>query len=170
MKKISGIFLVFILTLGALTLVACSSSSSSLKMGDTAPDFKLPDLNGQSVSLGSFKGKTVLLNFWATTCNPCVNEMPYFQAMHEEMSANSNFVLLMIDVGEDAATVKKFIQGNKYTFTVLLDNQYEVAGKYNVQYTPTSVLIGKEGKVEFSIIGAFKDKAAIEKQISSYLN
>ena len=75
-------------------------------------------------------------------------------------------VLLTINIGEDPATVKNFIQTNKYTFPVLLDSQYEVAGKYNVQYIPTSFFIDKDGKIKTDMIGPFKNKAAIEKEMA----
>ena len=170
MNKVIGIIWVFILAVGVITLAGCSGSSQSLYIDSPAPDFKLNDVNWQPVSLSSFQGKTVLINFWATTCPPCVEEMPYLQAIHNNESAKGNLVLLMIDAGEDKTTVKNFIQSNKYTFPVLIDSQYEVAGKYNIQYTPTTILIDKQGKIKFNIVGAFKDQAAIEKQLAGFLN
>jgi peroxiredoxin len=170
MKKAIGIILVLVLTIGLLGLTACSGSRDGLKIDQTAPDFKLNNLDGQSVSLNSFKGKAVFVNFWSSTSSSSVNEMPAFQELYKSWSARSDIVLLTIDIGEDKTTVKDFIQKNNYTFPVLLDTQYEVAGKYGIQYAPTSILIGKDGKVQLNTIGGFKDVAAIEKQLANFLS
>ena len=170
MKKAIGIILVLVLTIGFLGLTSCSSSSNGLKIDQTAPDFKLNNLEGQSVSLNSFKGKSVFVNFWSSTSSSSVYEMPAFQELYKNWSGRSDIVLLTIDIGEDKTTVKDFIQKNNYTFPVLLDSQYEVSGKYGIQYAPTSILIGKDGKVKLNTIGGFKDVSAIEKQLANFLS
>jgi peroxiredoxin len=174
MNKVMVIILAVVLAAGVLTLAGCSGSSNSnngkLNIDSPAPDFKLTDINGQSVSLSSYQGKNVLINFWAISCAPCVEEMPYLQAIHNDTSAKGNLVILMINAGEDQTTVKSFIQTNKYTFPVLIDKQLDVAEKYYIQYTPTTVLIDKQGLIKFNIVGAFKNQAAIEKQLAGYLN
>ncbi len=170
MRKIFGMVLAVILAASTLGLTACSSSSEGVRVDSLAPNFKLNDINDQSVSLSSFKGKSVLINFWAVSCSACVEEMPYLQAIHNDWSSKGDTVLLMVNVGEDKDTVKNFIQSNKYSFPVLLDSRLEIAEKYNVQYTPTSIFVNKEGNIKLIIIGAFKDKAAIEKQLASLLN
>lgn len=168
MKSFLRIWSALMLIAGVAFLSACSGGSSQvLTIDSPAPDFKLKDLHGQTVSLGSFQGKTVLINFWSTTCPPCVDEMPNFQALFNDWASRKDVALLAIDVGEDPATVKDFIQTNNYTFPVLLDSQYDIAGKYNIKYTPTSLFISPEGKIKMSVIGAFKNKAAIEANLAS---
>ena len=166
--KATRLVAAIILIAGVLALSACSAGKGQhLRIDDPAPDFKLQDLNGNTVTLSNFRGKAVFLNFWAISCPPCVAEMPHLQAFYNEWSSN-NIVMLLINLQEDAATVKNFVQSHSYTFPVLLDSQHEVARKYAIQYTPTSFFIDKEGRIKLSIIGAFKDKAAIEKQLAAF--
>lgn len=167
-NKIFRIALAGILTAGILTLAACSGSSGPPKMDSPAPDFTLKDLDGKSLTLSSFKGKTVFINFWDTTFDAAVNQMPYLQALYNDWSKQGNVVLLTIDIEEDAATVKAFMQSHNYTFPVLLDSKQEVAEKYSIQYIPTSLLIDKNGKLQLNIVGPFKDKDAIERQVASF--
>lgn len=170
MNKLFRLAAASILIIVILALAACSGGSGpGVQIGSPAPDFTLRDLNGQSISLSNFLGKAVLINFWSTTCPPCVEEMPYFEALHQDWENRNDIVLITVNMGEDSTRVKNFIQSKNYTFPVLLDGSFEAAQKYRVQYTPTTVLIGKDGTVKFSISGPFKDKAAIEKQVAGYL-
>ena len=168
-NKATKILLTLLLINGVLALGACSTvNSQPLRIDAPAPDFKLKDLSGNTVSLSSFKGQSVFLNFWATTCASCVAEMPHFQSLYDDWSSKG-VVMLLINMGEDNATVQNFVQSNQYTFQVLLDSQLETAAKYSLQFTPTSFFIDQEGKIKLRIIGAFKDKAAIEKQLAGYI-
>ena len=170
MRRFIRIALALILATGILILVACSGRTSAQMVIDSpAPDFKLSNLEGQTVSLSSFLGNPVFINFWTTTCGPCVEEMPYLQQIQNDW-ASKGLIILSIDLGEDTDRVKNFIRSHNYTFPVLLDSQYEVAGKYNVRYTPTSIFIDTEGKIKADIIGAFKNTASIEKEIKTLIH
>lgn len=127
-------------------------------------DFKLKDLNGKEVSLNDFKGKNVLLNFWATWCPPCKAEMPDIEKFYQE-NKNSDLVILAVNLGEDKQTVKSFIDKNKYNFDILLDSNQDVATKYNIVSIPTSFFIDKEGNIVSKKIGAM----TIE-EMKSYVN
>jgi peroxiredoxin len=170
MKKIFSILLNIILLLGFLLHTSCSINGvgTALPIDNPAPDFSLSDLSGQKVSLDDFRGKTIVINFWATTCGPCVNEMPVLEEFSNSLSG-TEIVFLSINIGEDINTVKDFIQSYHYTFPVLLDSQYEVAGKYNVRYIPNSYFVDKEGLVKVNMVGPFKNKMSIEKQLASFL-
>jgi thiol-disulfide isomerase/thioredoxin len=169
MKNLISILVIGILAFICLLQPACSSNdeNQTSRTDIIAPGFSLSNLNGQKVSLSDFRGKTVLLNFWATTCPPCVADMPVFEEFTKSAATNISFI--SIDIGEDPNLVKNFIQKNGYTFPVLLDSQYEVAGKYNIRYTPTSIFIDTKGLVRITKVGAFKDKASIEEQIAGIL-
>jgi thiol-disulfide isomerase/thioredoxin len=118
-----------------------------------ALNFKLKDLNGKDVSLSDFKGKKVLLNFWASWCRPCISEMPDIQKLYNE-TKDSDLVILAVNLGEDKATVKSFIDINKYNFTVLLDLE-EIAGRqYTIAAIPTTFFIDKEGNIVSTVKGA----------------
>jgi peroxiredoxin len=149
---------------------ACAQSGSlGLSLNNPAPDFKLASLAGESVSLSAQTGKFVVINFWQTTCPPCRAEMPYFQAAYESWKAR-RVVLLSLDIGESASAVSGFLSDLGLTFPVLLDSQAEVAGKYGIQYTPTTLFIDSQGRLKGKVVGAFKDQNAIENQLKSLQN
>ena len=121
-------------------------------------DFTMKDLQGTPVVLSSLKGKVVILDFWATWCGPCRASFPYYQKVYEKYQKNPHVAFLAVDSWEGlkdvAATVanaKKFMDDNKYTFPVVLDNK--VAEKYNVTGIPTKFIIDKNGDVAFTTIG-----------------
>jgi peroxiredoxin len=170
--KFTGIVLILaLLAIIPSGITACSSGAdqSGLRNYSLVPDFSLTDLQGKSVSLSDFKGQNVYLNFWATTCPPCVDEMPRLQAVYDDWS-KKGLVMLAIDIGEDSATVQDFIQSHSYTFPVLLDSRYSVAGKYNIRFTPTNMFIDGEGKLRSQFIGAFQNQADIEAQLNNLLH
>ena len=137
-------------------------------MGEPAPNFKLQNLDGQSISLSDFRGKPVLLNFWATWCLFCHAEMPYFQEISEEWS-DRGLAVLAINWGESPSKVKEFLQSQGLSLPVLLDAKKKVAQKYNVPPIPTTFFIDKDGIIQVKIIGAFPSKGAIEKHLSSII-
>jgi len=163
MNGIVKIILALILV-SVLLLAGCSSGGGNLRVGTKAPDFKLSDLDSKFVTLSGLRGKAVVINFWATWCVPCRLEMPHLQAFYDEWSGKGG-VLLAINLGEDAATVKEFMRSYRYTLPVLLDSEQDVAGKYNVEFIPTTFFIDKDGIIQNKIVGAFKDKDAIEKYL-----
>lgn len=128
-------------------------NETALKISKTkAMDFKLKDLNGKEVSLSDYKGKKVLLNFWATWCSPCKAEMPEMEALYQQ-TKDSDLVILAVNLDEDKDTVQKFISSNKYNFPVLLDTENIVASKYQIVSIPTSFFIDKEGNIVDKHIG-----------------
>jgi len=151
-------------------LNACSGANSQgSQIGKTAPQFILDDLNNKPVSLSSYLGKAVLMNFWTTSCPPCVEEMPYFQELYQDWSTRDDVSILMINIGEDIRRVENFMQSHNYTLPVLLDSQGKVAEAYQVQYTPTTVLIDQSGRLSYKAIGAFKNKLSIVKTVEGVL-
>ena len=126
----------------------------SLIKGDKrAPDFSLLDLNGKKVGLSQFRGKIILLNFWATWCGPCKEEMPFLEILHQQFK-EKDFVVLTISVDyEEAKIVREFISKQRYTFPVLLDPKCEVLDLFEVKGIPTSFIIDKKGKMLGRAIG-----------------
>lgn len=109
-----------------------------------APDFSLPDLDGKQVSLGDFRGRTVLVNFWATWCPACRQEMPGLIATYKKNKGS--FVVLAISE-EDEATVRSYARNNGIGFPLLLDGDGAAANRYGINVLPTSILVNKEGTV-----------------------
>jgi len=124
-----------------------------IKGDKKAPDFSLKDLNGKKVELKKFRGKIVFLNFWATWCSPCKEEMPHMEALYQQFK-EKNFVLLAISVDyEGIKPVKEFINKYQYPFPVLLDPKCETLDLFEVKGIPTTFLIDKKGKMVGKAIG-----------------
>ena len=115
-------------------------------VGKPAPPFTLKGVKGSTVSLASYKGKVVLLDFWATWCRPCRIEMPRVEALYKEFKARG-LVVFGIDYAEAPATVKDFLTRNPYTIPILLDPEGEVGRLYQADAIPTLVVIGRDGKI-----------------------
>jgi peroxiredoxin len=167
--KKARIALIGIVVVSLFLIVGGCSGGQTAQINSPAPAFNLKDLNGQSVALNSFKGKTVILHFWDISFQPCIDQMPIFQQLHEEWSKDGRIVLVTIEPQNSAEVISTFMQSHNYTFKVLVDSQYKTAGKYNVQYVPANVLIDPSGVLKLSIAGSFKTKEALEKQIQGFL-
>ena len=120
------------------------------EIGNAAPDFTLQTTDGQSITLSKFRGKTVLLNFWVSSCPACVTEMPYFQAVFDEQT-NEELVILAINCGETSQTVQNIVDGLKLTLPIPLDPDGKVCTDYK-HGAPTTFIIDGNG-----IITAIKD-------------
>lgn len=114
---------------------------------DFANNFKLNNLEGKEISLNDFKGKNVLLNFWNSSCPPCIEEMEEFQKIHDEFK-DENLEIVTINVGEDEEVVRKIFEENKYAFECLLDKENKVTYEYNITSVPTTYTINKNGEIE----------------------
>lgn len=118
-----------------------------------AQNFALKDLNGNKVQLENYQGKVIFLNFWTTWCPACLVEMPSMEKLYQEFK-NKDFILLAVDMQEDSATVKKFIEKFKLNFPILLDEDGTVAIYYGVNAIPVTYLIGREGYLYAIAMGA----------------
>ncbi|MBH0209610.1 MAG: TlpA family protein disulfide reductase [Nitrospira sp.] len=121
-------------------------------VGTTAEDFRLVDLEGKSQSLSQYRGKVVLVNFWASWCKPCTTEMPAMQTTYDKLR-EKGFVVLAINELEDEAKVREHIKQYSHTFPVLLDRDNKVANQFGVFGLPVSVFIDEKGVVQEYIKG-----------------
>lgn len=116
-----------------------------LKEGALTPDFTLLTAEGKKISLRDFKGKTVFLNFWATWCVPCREEMPAMEKLYQEYK-DQNFVVLAINVKDRKQEAVAFLKELKLTYPVAFDPEAEVASLYGAFGLPTTYLIGPKGE------------------------
>ena len=124
-----------------------------LKAGNKAPDFTAELIDGSSLALSDLKGKPVIINFWATWCGPCVREMPAFERLKEDFG--DEIGIIAVNCGDDADTVKDFVDENGYTFPVALDENYEVAMLYPSNSIPYTVVLDANGKITHVSTGAY---------------
>jgi peroxiredoxin len=117
-----------------------------------AADFVLMDVDGQRHTLAMYRGKIVIINFWATWCPPCRFELPAMEKVWERLK-NKGVVILGINVGEDADTIFTFTADYPVTFPLLLDRDSSVTQKYPVIGLPTTYVINPQGRLIYKAIG-----------------
>ncbi len=120
--------------------------------GDRAPGFSVTDEQGVGVSLDDYRGKVVLLNFWATWCPPCVQEMPSLDALYQELRGRG-FVVVGISVDEDDSRYRAFLDSSGVTFPTARDPERAVSVRYGTMKYPESYLISREGRVLRKYVG-----------------
>lgn len=145
LKKV--IVAVFVFSFMTITLChnlveAATDNLPGLKVGEEAPNFELKTLDGKTVKLSDYRGKKVILNFWATWCPPCKAEMPDIQKYYTEADDDVEILAVNIDPQYD---VKKFVREANVTFPVLLDSDDEVNTLYRILTIPTTYFIDEEG-------------------------
>lgn len=118
-----------------------------------APDFTLTDMQGEAVSLSQYRGKVILLNFWAGWCPPCRAEMPSMEKLYRQLK-DRDFVLLAVNVEEGGrAAVQDFTREIPVSFPILLDTAQTVSRLYRVRGLPQSYIIDREGKIVQQVKG-----------------
>lgn len=148
-KKRALCAVLFILCTG---LLGCGGSYQELSKGVDAPDFTAELNNHESFSLSEQQGRVVLLNFWATWCSPCVEEMPALQQIYDEYGKQVE--VIAVNCAEDKKVVDRFIEEKGYTFPVAYDETNEIAEKYPSAGIPYTLVIGKDGRVTEVFTGA----------------
>lgn len=137
----------------ALVLFADRGQHEYVDAGVTAPAFELPRLgDGAPVSLAGLRGRVVLLNFWATWCKPCEDELPSMERLHRTL-AGSGFELVAVSVDDVPDPVAAFRARYGLSFPILLDPERRVSGAYQTHHFPESFLIDAEGRVVERYIG-----------------
>jgi thiol-disulfide isomerase/thioredoxin len=140
------------------------------QVGNRAPDFTLQNLDGQDVDvkLSDFRGKIVMVNFWAVWCRPCKEEMPYIQAVSDNWSSEDLAILAIANnYEENIDTVKQFTLDEGYTFPVFYDSQGQAKSLYSINTYPTTFFIDAEGIIRYMQIGSFSAQAEIEDVLNS---
>ena len=136
-----------------------------------ATDFELQDMDEEMVRFSDYRGKVVLLNFWATWCPPCIREMPSMERLHQQVDAES-FKVIAVNQMEDADEVFAFTGQLEIdpTFEILFDTTSEVSQSYAVRGLPTTYLIDKKGNIRYRAVGGREfDHAEVIKIINQLI-
>ena len=148
---------------------AHSFAPGGVPAGEPAPVFALKDLDGNEVNLTDQRGKVVLINFWATWCPPCREELPHIQRFHEQYR-DKGLVVLAISTDRDKEKVRPFMEKHGYTFPVLFADG-KVASAYKVRGIPVVYLIDREGAVQLCKVGyAPGGENRLEQQVEKLLD
>lgn len=157
----------FALAMGYL-LVPRSGRAAGVAEGALPPDFTLSTLDGKPVTLSQLRGKVVLVNFWATWCPPCRQEMPALVAAYKQF-AGPNVAFVAVNLQENPVTVAAFAEQYGVTFPIALDAGGKVTEQYSIIPLPTSFFIGRDGKVAFKVEQPM-DQAAIAGRLTALLS
>lgn len=151
--------------------VASSAEETGLDQGDLAPDFELTTLDGKTVKLSDYRGKTVLLNFWASWCPPCRSEMPHMQTYYTEQSEADNVEILAVNMTKTEKnkqqSAEEFVEEYQLSFPILLDKQSEIMKAYLVKVYPTTYIINEEGVIKDKMMFPLDDKLLKESLTNS---
>lgn len=120
--------------------------------GDRAPEFRLQATDGRSVSLSNFRGKVVMVHFWATWCPPCVEELPTIDKLNRTI-ADKDFQLLAVSVDDETSEVAAFLKKHGLNLPVLLDPGRKTAGLYGTYKFPETYIVDRRGVVRMKVIG-----------------
>lgn len=143
------------------TLPAVIAPSHRVIRGDPMPEAAWPDLQGKLVRISDLAGRPVIVNAWATWCPPCQAEMPRLHELYLKYQ-DQGLELLAVNGSEEYATVQQFAQENPFTFPILLDPTGAALNKLGVVNFPTSILVGRDGLVQYIYIGELTPQAIQE--------
>lgn len=128
--------------------------SSIIKLQETIPDFSFLNSEGKTQNLKDYKGKVILINFFATWCGPCMQEMPFLQSdIWNKLKDNSNFIILSFGRDHSQEEINNFIAKKKFTFPIFADKGKLVYNLFATKYIPRNYLIDQNGKVVYTSTG-----------------
>lgn len=141
-----------------------AGSAEEVWNGDSSMDFSAQTNEGDTFTLSEQAGNVVLINFWATWCGPCVDEMPALQDLYEEYGDSGNVRIVLVNAGESSQTVHRFLSQNGYTMPCIYDTDNTVNDQYGVMGIPYTVIFNKDGTVAETFEGSY----GCEKQYELY--
>jgi peroxiredoxin len=165
MKRTKSIAAAFCFVFVLLTALA----AGALESGSRAPEIELSDLDGKVVKLGDLKGKVVLVDFWASWCAPCREELPVLEALHKKYAADG-LVIVGVNADSERDNMTKFLRRTRLSFRVVHDAERKVAGRYGPSKMPSSYLVDRSGLVRYVHAGyKASDADQLESEIKSLL-
>ena len=149
------------------TAVTAAETEDSEPAAEKAPDFTVLDADGNPVQLSDYIGKPVVINFWASWCPPCREELPSFDKLYAEYGDRVTFLMVNLTYGEGdvEADVNGFLAEEGYTFPVFYDTEGDAAAAYAIEYIPVTVFVRADGTLAAQQVGAMQERI-----IRSYLD
>ncbi len=144
------LFLAVLLLVSAISF-SCKKNPGP-QVGRPAPEFTLPDLEGRPHSLSEFRGRVVVLNYWATWCPPCIEEMPSLEKLHRALS-DKGLAIVAVSVDERFSDIEAFVERWSLTFTVLHDEGMRVSRAYQTFKYPETYIIDRAGILRSKVVG-----------------
>jgi thiol-disulfide isomerase/thioredoxin len=136
-------------------LNSCKSPHTEVSEGLQAPELEIRDtVTGQKVNIEQYKGKVLFVNFWATWCPPCREEIPSIETLHKELFGDRRFALITILYKDTSKAAYDYMKANGYTFPVYADHDGTTSSRYKVTGVPETYLVDKKGILRKKIIGA----------------
>lgn len=139
--------------------------------GDPLPDFTLSDMQGKQHSLSDYRGKVVMVNFWATYCGPCIKEMPSMQRLKEKLGGKP-FAILAVDMAEEKGAVEAFLKKHdiQVNFPILLNPEGDVVENWMITAVPTTFIVDPQGKIRYALFGGIEwDKPDVIETINGLM-
>ncbi len=169
-------YLALAICFAALALVSCAcrkktttANPGTIEPGVQAPDFTLNNLKNEEVRLKSFKGKVVLLDFWATWCYPCRIEIPHFKELYDKYRSDGFEVVGIALDKQGAEVVKPFADREKVNYTIVIGNDAVASAYGGIRAIPTTFMIDKEGRIHSKYVGVPKDMGVFEEDVKKLL-
>jgi peroxiredoxin len=135
--------------------------SSLVKLNQQVPEFAFTNKDGKSIKLSDYKGKVILINFFATWCGPCMKEMPFIQKdLWEKLKNNDKFIILSFGRDHSQEEVNKFTETKKFTFPIFADKGKSIYNLFATKYIPRNYLIDSNGTVIYASTGFTTDDFA----------
>jgi thiol-disulfide isomerase/thioredoxin len=158
-----------VLALGGIILlgaaVSCAPAAPVARLGGPAPAFALPGLDGRTVRLADFQGRPVVINFWATWCVPCREEMPLLQEAYERYRERG-LVVIAVDIEEPEAVMRRWVEQGGFTLTFVRDPDGSEVKRYNVTSAPTTYFVGPDGVIRDLKLGALS-RAELDSKLAA---
>jgi peroxiredoxin len=134
----------------ALILLACSANFIQAETEQKrAPDFTLKSLSGKNIKLSELRGRVILVNFWATWCAPCKEELPFFNGLYQKYKG-VGLEILGVNIDKVGSNASQMSQSLSLSFPILLDSAGKVSGLYQIRSMPTTFVVGKDGTLRYT--------------------